>query len=232
MNEQINMSIPMEEMLRQQIYDALQGKVVESILAQAKFNNDDNYWRNMLEGHSFKVDEKILSKLHNLFIEVKQKLNYTEMIDFYVTGDPSVNAFAVAAPEKGKPHIINVNSALVQLMTDDELKFVIGHEIGHLINKNAELSKLIYFVFPEKSNQPVILQYKIRLWNHLSELSADRFGFLAVPDLKTCITAFFKMSSGLDFDRVDMKVEAFIEENMKRLEYFKKDQGVNIKSLS
>lgn len=99
-------------------------------------------------------------------------------------------------------------------------------------NKNAELSKLIYFVFPEKSNQPVILQYKIRLWNHLSELSADRFGFLAVPDLKTCITAFFKMSSGLDFDRVDMKVEAFIEENMKRLEYFKKDQGVNIKSLS
>ncbi|MBR5147292.1 MAG: TerB family tellurite resistance protein, partial [Bacteroidales bacterium] len=42
-----------------------------------------------------------------------------------------------------------------------------------------------------------------------------------------CISAFFKMSSGLDFNKMDMKVEAFLEDNKKRLEYFRNDKGIN-----
>jgi hypothetical protein len=119
---------------------------------------------------------------------------------------------------------------MLHLMDDEELKFVIGHEIGHLISKNADLHKLINFVFPSDSTQPSLLQNKIRLWNQLSELIADRYGFLACPDLSKCISAFFKMSSGLDTHRVDLDIEAFLAENQQRLEFFIKENGLNIAS--
>ena len=48
-----------------------------------------------------------------------------------------------------------------------------------------------------------------------------------MPNLNVCISAFFKMSSGLDFNKMDMKVEAFLEDNKKRLEYFRNDKGIN-----
>jgi len=219
--------LPLEVELSTQIYNALQGNVVEEIIKMAKIPFSDNYYRSMLEGHSFKVEEGTLSRYYNIFNEIKEALQFTEPVDFYITGDPSVNAFAIASQEEGEPNIINVNSSLIQLMTDDELRFVIGHEMGHLINKNATLVKLINFVFPHGATIPITLQYKIRLWQQLSELVADRFGYMAMPNLNVCISAFFKMSSGLDFNKMDMKVEAFLEDNKKRLEYFRNDKGIN-----
>ena len=219
--------LPLEVELSTQIYNALQGNVVEEIIKMAKIPFSDNYYRSMLEGHSFKVEEGTLSRYYNIFNEIKETLQFTEPVDFYITGDPSVNAFAIASQEEGEPNIINVNSSLIQLMTDDELRFVIGHEMGHLINKNATLVKLINFVFPHGATIPITLQYKIRLWQQLSELVADRFGYMAMPNLNVCISAFFKMSSGMDFNKMDMKVEAFLEDNKKRLEYFRNDKGIN-----
>jgi tellurite resistance protein len=42
----------------------------------------------------------------------------------------------------------------------------------------------------------------IRLWNKFEEISADRLGYLAAPDLEVCVTTFFKLASGLSFDKV------------------------------
>ena len=141
-----------------------------------------------------------------------------------------MNAFAVASSKEGDPHIININSGLIDLMTDDELRFVVGHEIGHLMNKDTELLKLIYFIFPPTVAQPLVLQYKIRLWQQLSELVADRYGYMAIPDLEVCVSAFFKMASGLDISKINMDMDVFIEENLKHLEYFKEGQGLNTES--
>ena len=223
----LNPHIELEKMLSSQIYDALHGRIVEGILAQSSMDQGSDYWKNVMEGHSFKVEKRLMSHLYDLFYDVKAKLGFEEDVDFYITGDSSVNAFAVASSKEGEPHIINVNSGLVDLMTDDELRFVVGHEIGHLMNKDTELLKLIYFIFPPNANQPLVLQYKIRLWQQLSELVADRYGYMAIPDLEVCVSAFFKMASGLDLSKIDMQMDVFIEENLKHLEYFKEGQGLN-----
>jgi len=222
-------SLELEEMLQKQIFKALQGDVISNIIKIAKVEKEENYWRFMLEGHSFKVEENMLPRLHKIFNEVKEKLNFKEKVDFYITNDSDVNAFALSSFEEDEPHIININSALLKLMTDDELKFIIGHEIGHLINKNADLLKLINFVFPNSNTIPDILMYKIRLWKQLSELSADRYGFIACSNLEVCISAFFKMSSGLDTKLMQINTKAFLLENDKRLEYFK-ESGLNLAS--
>lgn len=223
----LNPQIELEKMLSTQIHDALHGGIIRSILEKSSIDQGSNYWKNTMEGHSFKVEKRLMSHLYDLFYEVKDRLGFAGDIEFYITGDASVNAFAVASTKEGVPNIINVNSGLIDLMTDDELRFVIGHEIGHLMNKDTQLLNLIYFVFPHNTTPPLVLQYKIRLWQQLSELVADRYGYMAIPDLGVCVSAFIKMASGLDFSKIDMKMDVFIEENLKHLEYFKTGQGLS-----
>ena len=220
-------SLGLETALSKQIYDALQGEVVEEVLKQARTTTDDAYWRSAMEGHSFKVEQKLLGHLYELFEEVKEKLGFTDRVDFYVTGDSTVNAFSLAAEGEGEPHIVNVNSALIELMTDDELRFVLGHELGHLLNHDTSLLRLINFIFPEESAIPIGLQYKIRLWQQLAELVADRYGYIATEDLGVCVSAFFKMASGLDLGKMNIQLDALLEDNRQHLDYFLHDRGTS-----
>jgi len=222
-----NPSIELERQIGEQIYNALQGTVVEEVLKKIRVSGSDTYWRSNMEGHSLKVDKELLPDFHRLCHDVKKKRNFDEAVDFYITGDSTVNAFSVAAEEEGEPHIVNVNSALFDLMTTDELKFVIGHELGHLINKDTALARLIRFVFPPEANVPVSLQYKIRLHDQLAELVADRYGYIATENLDVCVTAFFKLASGLDLAKMNVSIEALIADNNRRLEYFLNDKGVS-----
>lgn len=225
-SKQLSPSIKLEKDLFEQIYKSMQGDVIKEIIKATRIPSKQNYWKDSLEGHSIKVDEKLLKRFNNLFEEVKEKLGFKEKVDFYITGNSEVNAFAIMAQEKDEAHIININSALIQLMTDEELKFVIGHELGHLINQDARLLNLVTFVF-QNGEIPVLLLHKIRLWQQLAELVADRYGYMATGNLNVCISAFFKMSSGLDFDKMGIDFESFIEENNKRLKYFKEEEGLS-----
>ena len=223
-----NPTLPLERELGKQIYQALQGPVVETILKTAKDGSGDDYWRSRMEGHCMKVDKDILPGFYALCQEVKQQLNFKEPVDFYVTGDSTLNAFSVAAEDEGQPHIVNVNSAMFDLMSEEELRFVIGHELGHIINQESALKRLVYFVFPpDTTNPPITLQYKIRLHDQLAELVADRYGYLANGNLNACVTSFYKMSSGLDLARMNVSIDALLADNQKRLDYFMKGKGLS-----
>ena len=223
-----NPTLPLERELGKQIYQALQGSVVETILKTAKDGSGDDYWRSRMEGHCMKVDKDILPDFYALCQDVKTRLNFKDAVDFYVTGDSTLNAFSIAAEEDGQPHIVNINSAMFDLMSEEELRFVIGHELGHIINKDSALKRLIYFVFPpDTTNPPITLQYKIRLHDQLAELVADRYGFLANGNLNACVTAFYKMSSGLDLAKMNVSIDALLADNRKRLDYFMKGKGLS-----
>ena len=223
-----NPLLPLERELGKQIYQALQGPVVETILKSAKDGSSDGYWRSRMEGHCMKVDQEILPDFYALCQDVKKRLNFKDAVDFYVTGDSTLNAFSVAAEDEDHPHIVNINSAMFDLMSEEELRFVIGHELGHIMNKDSALKRLIYFVFPpDNTNPPITLQYKIRLHDQLAELVADRYGFLANGNLNACVTAFYKLSSGLDLAKMSVSIDALLADNRKRLDYFMKGKGLS-----
>lgn len=73
----------LERQLGEQIYNALQGNVVEEVLRQIKTSSSsDAYWRSNMEGHSLKVEKELLSDFYDLCHEVKDKLGYTAPVDF------------------------------------------------------------------------------------------------------------------------------------------------------
>ena len=223
----LNPKLELEKQLGKQIYNALQGEIVEEVLRKTKTSSRDAYWRSSMEGHSLRVQKELLPDFYELCQDVKKKLKIKDEVDFYITGDSDVNAFSLAAEDEGEHHIVNVNSALFDLMSTEELRFVIGHELGHLINKDTALARLINFVFPPEAAVPVTLQYKIRLHEQLAELVADRYGYMATENLGVCVTAFFKMASGLDLEKMNVSIDALIADNNRRLEYFLKDKGIS-----
>lgn len=223
----LNPAIELEQNLSSQIYNALHGELVNKIISLSSYDQSGDKIRSAMEGHCFKVEKRLMGNLYDLLYDVKRKLAFHDPVDFYITGDSSVNAWTIASQHEGEPHIVNINSGLLNIMTEEELRFVIGHELGHLINKNTEMKRLIGFIFPPDSVPPLMLQYKIRLWEQLSELAADRYGYLAVDNLSTCLSAFFKMTSGLDVSKINMQLDVYLEENLKHLEYFLNDKGVS-----
>jgi hypothetical protein len=158
------------------------------------------------------------------------KLGYQKKIEFYVTNEPQLNAFAVPRITDTMPDLININSGLIDMLDNDELSFVVGHEIGHLISRNARVSRLIQFIFPGDNTIPMILSHKIELWKKLSELTADRMGFLACPDLEKCVSGFFKLSSGLKTARINFNYLAYLENNEQVLKYFTESNNPNLLS--
>jgi hypothetical protein len=115
-------------------------------------------------------------------------------VDFYVTGDSTINAFSIASEDAGHPHIVNVNSELFNLMSEDELRFVIGHELGHLINQDTALKRLIYFVYPpQTTTPPVTLQFKIHLHDDLAMIGRNETLMLKNTTLILRMISIFDM---------------------------------------
>lgn len=215
--------LALESDLSQELYDAFNGAIIESILREGKVMQDHDEVKSLLEGHSFKITAALAPDLYRLCQEVRNQLEFEEEIDFFVSNSPNINCFAYPRLEETQSHKIVINSGLLERFEDDELRFVIGHEIGHLISKNAQLQKIIQFVFPEFERAPIVFQNKIMLWDKLAELTADRYGFIAAPKLNNCINTFIKLSSGLSTNRISFDAMVYLEEMNKVLDYFKEN---------
>jgi hypothetical protein len=159
-----------------------------------------------------------------------KKLDFKESTEFFITNNPELNAFAISRLEPDESHIININSGLIDKVDDDELKFIVGHEIGHLISNNANIAQLLDFVFVDQEETPLMMQHKIAVWDKLSELTADRFGFMACGRLDKVLSCFFKMASGLSVERLNFDPKAFSLENEEILKYFKETGSGNLLS--
>lgn len=212
-----------EAALSRELYQLFEGRIVEQIIQEGKVASERNPFKHILEGHSFKITPRMAPRLHTLCYEVKARLEFEEPIDFFIQNSPEINCFAVSRTEDEQSHLVMINSIMIEKFDEDELRFIIGHEIGHLISKNIDLYKIINFVFPELQAAPMIFQNKISLWNKLSELTADRYGFIASPNLEKCVSNFFKLASGLDTQKIAFDAPAYLGEMDEVLNYFKQE---------
>ena len=222
--------IKLEQEIGKSLWEILDGDIIGKIKKEAKIEKSGNYYKYLLEGHSFKLGKDLLPELYKPFMDVCKALNFSEPVEFYISNAPDFNASASSSQEEGEPHLVNFNSGLVNALDEDELRFVIGHELGHIISKNIDIKEIIEFVFPNYQGIPLLLYNKIALWDKLSELTADRYGLIACGDPNKCVSAFFKMSSGLSLNRFNLNFETFLAENEKLLESFKKENTINVAS--
>jgi len=185
------------------------------------FDNEEELKKivNSLLSSGVRLNKVIAPRLYEICGDVKEKLNYTEEIDFFVISSVEFNAFSINGFGY-MPHMICLNSALIQFFTDEELAFVIGHEIGHLMFQHSRLN-VIRILLSDSESKSISSQIKhlFSRWSQYAEISSDRMGFIARPNLETIGKVFFKLASGLSEEHLKFDIREYMKQldNLKEM---------------
>ena len=148
-----------------------------------------------------RVNSDLMPELYGIFEDVCERLQVSPPNLFFDT-NPLPNAWTLGADH---PSIV-VTSGLLQLMNEDELRFIIGHEIGHLLcdhtryrimtEKYQLVATLISIVPVVGKMFSTLLQISLNFWYRRAELSADRFGVFSCQNMDSSISALAKLAGG------------------------------------
>lgn len=160
----------------------------------------DRLLRIQYTGSSLRVNKQNLPDLHEALEEACSILS-VEKPDFYLQWGYDINGFTSGVD---KPVIV-LNSGCIDLLTRDELVFVISHELGHIKNKHVlyyQASSFLPFVSSIIENATLglggiittAIQLSLLNWRRMAELTADRAGLLGCQSPKVAANALVKMA--------------------------------------
>lgn len=140
---------------------------------------------------SIPVTPRRAPQLTSLVQECQLKLQPGE-IETYVTPSRMLNAYTFGV---SSPKVVVLYSSLLDVMDADELRFIIGHELGHVRLGHTWLNSLIGGLagVPSPFIAAALLALAFRSWNRACEFSADRAGLLACGKPEKAITALIKL---------------------------------------
>jgi Zn-dependent protease with chaperone function len=150
---------------------------------------------------SVRVSEQQFPHIRQMVLDGAYVLDLPTVPELYVIQDPEVNAYALG---KDKPFIA-VTTGLVNLMDEDELRFVVGHELGHVLSGHSVYRTMLFHLINLVSRIALFpiawiglrtVIWGLEEWFRKSELSCDRAGLLACQDVPAARRALMKMAGG------------------------------------
>jgi Zn-dependent protease with chaperone function len=171
--------------------------------------------RQLFLGDAVKVTAGQRPKMNAMWTEVLETLDWPDRPELYVTQTPIVNAMAVGFD---KPFVV-VNSGMLETLSEDEVRSVLGHELGHIMSGHPTYTTIaIILLYFGVTNLPFIaaaalfpFQLALLEWYRKSEFSADRAGLLTVQDLNTVMSTEMKLAGGKEYGD-ELRVEEFIRQ--------------------
>ena len=156
-----------------------------------------------LMGNTIQVGVRQYSSIYQIFRECLQSLDITIEPALFVSQAPSVNAYALG---QEKPCVV-LNSALLDLVSETELRSVIAHELGHLkcghttltqmaMWVNMAIAGLADFTFGLSNLISTGLLLAFYEWLRKAELSADRASLLVMDDLNLVLSGMMRLAGG------------------------------------
>lgn len=132
------------------------------------------------------------------YVEVCETLD-APRFELFVSQTPLVNAGAYGME---KPFIV-LNSGALRLLDKEELTWLLGHELGHIMSGHVLyrtmtvlLLQLAQMGFPVVGLAARAVLVALLEWNRKAELSSDRAGLLAVQNPEAAFKAFMKLAGG------------------------------------
>jgi Zn-dependent protease with chaperone function len=159
-------------------------------------------------GSAIRVDERQFNRLHALLADVARILDAPEMPELFVSANPVPNALTVGM---NKPFIV-ISSGLVDLLDDEEMRFVLAHELGHSMSGHAVYQTLLQRLIQLSGVLNTIpmgglgvraIMAALMEWSRKAELSADRAGLLATQDPPTAFRVHMQLASGGHLENLD-----------------------------
>ncbi|MBB1255504.1 M48 family metallopeptidase [Streptomyces alkaliterrae] len=162
---------------------------------------------------SVRVSDQQFAHLNDMLRDACYILDLERIPPMYVTQDPQPNAMCIGLDQP----IIVLTTGLVELLDEEEMRTVIGHEVGHALSGHAVYRTILLFLtnfavkvawIPLGNVAIMALVTALREWFRKSELSADRAGLLVGQDLQASMRALMKLAGGNHLHQ--MNVDAFL----------------------
>src|SRR5271170_697798 len=161
---------------------------------------NDRSLRLMFLASSVRAPEQQFPQLYQAMLDGCYILDLPTIPDLFISQSPMVNAMALGAD---KPFIV-ITTGMVDLMDAEEIRFVIGHELGHVLSGHAVYRTMLYHLLNLVTRiawLPVVLPargviWALEEWYRKSELSCDRAGLLAGQDIDAARRALMKTAGG------------------------------------
>jgi Zn-dependent protease with chaperone function len=161
-----------------------------------------------------RVSERQFPHIHELVRDGSYILDLPEVPEAYVIQDPLVNAMALG---RDKPFIV-ITTGMVNLYDPEELRWVVGHELGHILSGHAVYRTMLLILLRWATRAaflPIALALTAIIWGleewfRKSELSCDRAGLLAGQDLDAGRRALMKLAGGAQLS--ELNPDAFREQ--------------------
>jgi Zn-dependent protease with chaperone function len=161
---------------------------------------NDRSLRLMFLASSVRASEQQFPELYQSMLDGCYILDLPTVPELFITQSPLVNAMTLGAD---KPFMV-ITTGMVDLMDAEEMRFVIGHELGHVLSGHAVYRTMLYHLLNLVTRLawlPIVLPAKgviwaLEEWYRKSELSCDRAGLLAGQDVEAGRRALMKTAGG------------------------------------
>jgi Zn-dependent protease with chaperone function len=151
-----------------------------------------------LIANAIMVSKNHFPRLYNILEEASVTLSM-DMPNLFIENSMELNAYTSGSEN---PFIV-LTSKLVEDFNEDELRVVIGHELGHIKCRHVVYSSAANFIknCAEFLSGPSMglsglfsmgIELALFNWQRKSELSSDRASLLVSQDLNTCVNVFMK----------------------------------------
>lgn len=165
-------------------------------------------------GSAVEVGPEQYPRIHRVYLECVEVLDVKEPVQLFVSQNPVLNAGAVGWEH---PFIV-LNSGTVHALEDDQLRYVIAHELGHIQSGHVLYKTMLGLLLraanvamgtPLTGLALLAVLGALLEWDRKSELSADRCGALVCQDPDAVRRALLQMAGGV---AEGASVEAFREQ--------------------
>jgi Zn-dependent protease with chaperone function len=161
----------------------------------------DRSLRMLFLASSVRASQEQFPGLYQLLLDGSSILDLPDVPELFISQDPIPNAMALGSD---KPFIV-VTTGLVDLLDTEEMRFVIGHELGHVLSGHTVYRTMLYkltqlaarlawFAIAYISLRAFVVA--LEEWYRKSELSCDRAGVLAGQDPTAARRALMKIAGG------------------------------------
>ena len=173
-------------------------------------------------GFNFPIQVNTAPELYKFCQSVKEKLNVQEEVWFQIKNRIGIQGNAIVSGNNIYPSIVRLSASAFNQLNEDELSFLIGHELGHVINKDV-IVRFYYDLKYGKDGASNKLAHSMKVYTLFSELEADRYGYLACGSMEAYISFLYKCRCGFDFNKSGVSFQQFIEGNHNRVQFFIKE---------
>jgi Zn-dependent protease with chaperone function len=164
--------------------------------------------RLIFQADAVRVGPTQFPRLNALYTDVLTSMDWPDRPELFVAQTPFANAGAYGMDH---PFIV-INSGTLKLLDDDEVRNVLGHELGHIMSGHALYHTVLVILLnvslaalPFLAGLAILpIQLALLEWFRKSELSSDRAGLLACQDAVASLRVNLKFAGGGDMTQMDL----------------------------